>query len=67
MVENRQLSNVPLNFDCGRVWQWTVNLTAVAFGSESVKPFRLSIFKWPLKTCFTEVCLFLFKIFSSAS
>ena len=38
-VKNRQLSTVPLNFDCSRVWQWTVNSTTVAFGSESVKQF----------------------------
>ena len=37
MVKNRQLSTVPLNFDCSRVWQWMVNSTAVAFGSESAK------------------------------
>ena len=35
-VENRQLSAGPLNFDCSHVWQWTVNSTTVAFGSESV-------------------------------
>ena len=35
-VKNRQLSTVPVNFDCSRVWQWTVNSTTVAFGSESV-------------------------------
>ena len=36
-IKNRQLSTVPLNFDCSRVWQWTVNSTTVAFGSESVQ------------------------------
>ena len=27
---------MPLNFDYSRVWQWIVNSTTVAFGSESV-------------------------------
>ena len=34
-VKSRQLLTVPINFDCSRVWQWTVNSTTAAFGSES--------------------------------
>ena len=38
-VKSRQLSTVPINFDCSRVWQWTVYSTTVAFGSESVNAY----------------------------
>ena len=37
MFKNRQLSFLPLNFDCSRIWQWTVKSTTVTFVSESMK------------------------------
>ena len=36
-VKNRQLSTVPLNFDCSLGLAVNGNSTTVAFGSESVK------------------------------